>query len=87
VGLRKVLMQHKNQVELGSVIRDLMDRPQLKVSFIRDYLDGYVLATQNQKSDETGKPTACNVNPDLVKYAGIRPDNSPLREDAQHVFI
>lgn len=87
VGLRKVLMQHKNQVELGSVIRDLMDRPQLKVSFIRDYLDGYVLATQNQKSDETGRPTACNVNPDLVKYAGIRPDNSPLREDAQHVFI
>jgi len=86
VGLKAILSRQKDQVELVKVISGLTDRPRLKVSFIRDYLDGYFLTPQHENNGFKQR-IPCNANADLAGYGDIRANNRQVMEDANHAFI
>ncbi len=86
VGLKAILSRQQDQVELGKAISALTDMSRLKVSFIRDYLDGYFLAPQHENNDVTPH-IPCNANANLAEYGDIRANNRQGMEDANHAFI
>jgi len=86
VGLKTILNQHQNQSTFKKAISNLTDKPRLKVSFIREYLDGYFLAPQYESSDVPPR-IPCNANADLAEYGNIRANNRQGMEDASHAFI
>ena len=86
VGLKAIMSRQKDQVELVKAISGLTDRPRLKVSFIRDYLDGYFLAPQHENNGLKQR-IPCNANTDLAGYGDIRANNRQVMEDTNHAFI
>lgn len=86
VSLKAILSRNKDQEVLRKIISGLTDRPRLKVSFIRDYLDGYFLAPEHENNDVTPQ-IPCNANADLAGYGDIRASNRQAMEDVNHAFI
>lgn len=86
VSLKAILSRQQDPVVVIQAISGLTDRPRLKVSFIRDYLDGYLLAPQHENNQIKGQiPHNANVN--LVGYGDIRANNRQGMEDANHALI
>ena len=86
VGLKAILNRRQDPVAVIQAISGLTDRPRLKVSFIRDYLDGHLLAPEHEKTRVKGE-VHHNANADLAGYGDIRATNKEGMEDACHAII
>ncbi|MBF0200660.1 MAG: IS21 family transposase [Desulfamplus sp.] len=86
VGLKAILNRQQDQVAVIQALSGLTDRPRLKVSFIRDYLDGHLLAPEHEKTQVKGDMHH-NANADLAGYGDIRATNREGMEDDCHAII
>ncbi|MBF0258927.1 MAG: hypothetical protein HQK62_08835, partial [Desulfamplus sp.] len=87
VGLKAILSRQQDQATVIQAISGLTDRPRLKVSFIRDYLDGCLLPGQHENTHQVKGQIPHNANADLVGYGDIRASNRKDMEDTNHALI
>ena len=86
IGLKAILSRQQDPVAVIQTISGLTDRPRLKVSFIRDYLDGHLLALQHD-NNQVKRQIPHNANADLAGYGDIRANNRDGMEEANHALI
>ena len=86
VGLKAILSRQQDPVAVIQAISGLTDRPRLKVSFIRDYLDGHLLALQHENNQVKGQ-IPHNANADLAGYGDIRANNRDGRLRSENSII
>ncbi len=79
VGPKAILKRQQDPVAVIQAISGFTERPRLKVSFIRDYLNGHLFAPEHEKTQVKGE-IPHNVNMDLAGYGDMRSTNQQRKD-------